>query len=413
MEIRFNTRLLILIFVGLFFTTLMTACSSGDETKSVSPSPPVSVADVSAGFTISSISGATAEDGSQATFTVKLTRQPTADVMIPLSSSDITEGTVSVSALTFTITDWDADQTITVTGVDDFSADGDQAYTIILGTTASDDTDYNGLDPDAVSVTNTDMGDTGAGTDTTATPGFTIGTISGHTAEPNTTATFTVKLISEPAADVVIALSSSDTSEGTVSPTSLTFTSANWNTDQTVTVTGVDDAIFDGNNSYTILLGAATSSDSSYSGLDPSDVAVVNDDNDWKLSDSGLAICYDDSASFACPSSGAAHYGQDGNYSINLHSFITFDSDTVTDNNTGLVWQRQYVDQVYDFNGAGTYCTNLNLGGKSSGWRVPTVTELLGIADYGTSGPAINVSFFPGTTSQDYRSSTALVSDST
>ena len=49
-------------------------------------------------------------------------------------------------------------------------------------------------------------------------------------------------LNTQPTADVTIALSSSDTTEGTVGPASLTFTTANWNVAQTVTVTGVDDA---------------------------------------------------------------------------------------------------------------------------------------------------------------------------
>ena len=52
---------------------------------------------------------------------------------------------------------------------------------------------------------------------------------------------------------MTIALSSSDTTEGTVSPASLTFTTANWNVAQTVTVTGVDDALVDGNVAYTIV----------------------------------------------------------------------------------------------------------------------------------------------------------------
>ena len=62
------------------------------------------------------------------------------------------------------------------------------------------------------------------------------------TTEAGGTATFTVVLNTQPTADVTIALSSSDTTEGTVGPASLTFTTANWNVAQTVTVTGVDDA---------------------------------------------------------------------------------------------------------------------------------------------------------------------------
>ena len=41
-------------------------------------------------------------------------------------------------------------------------------------------------------------------------------------------------------ADVTIALTSSDVTEGAVTPTALAFTTANWNAAQTVTATGVD-----------------------------------------------------------------------------------------------------------------------------------------------------------------------------
>ena len=55
-----------------------------------------------------------------------------------------------------------------------------------------------------------------------------------------------------PTDDVTIALSSSDPTEGTVAPASLTFTSGNWNVAQTATVTGVDDALDDGDIAYSI-----------------------------------------------------------------------------------------------------------------------------------------------------------------
>ena len=79
------------------------------------------------------------------------------------------------------------------------------------------------------------------------------------TTEAGGTATFTVVLNTQPTADVTIALSSSDTTEGTVSPASLTFTTANWNVAQTVTVTGVNDAVVDGDVAYTIVTAAAVS----------------------------------------------------------------------------------------------------------------------------------------------------------
>ena len=109
---------------------------------------------------------------------------------------------------------------------------------------------------------------------------FVISAISGNTTEAGGTATFIVRLSKQPTADVNIGVSSSDTTEGTVSPASLTFTSVNWNTDQTVTVTGVNDSIVDGNIAYTIILAAATSADSVYNGLNPDDVSVTNIDDD-------------------------------------------------------------------------------------------------------------------------------------
>ena len=65
-----------------------------------------------------------------------------------------------------------------------------------------------------------------------------------------------------------------------MSPASLTFTTANWNTAQTVTVTGVDDPIVDGSKGYTVVTAAATSSDGNYNGLNPSDVSATTTDND-------------------------------------------------------------------------------------------------------------------------------------
>ncbi len=112
------------------------------------------------------------------------------------------------------------------------------------------------------------------------TAGFTVTPTSGlQTTEAGGTATFTVVLNSQPSANVTT-LTSSDFTEGTVSPTQLTFASANFNTPQTVTITGVNDLLADGDQIYTITTGAALSSDADYAGLDPIDVSVTNLDND-------------------------------------------------------------------------------------------------------------------------------------
>ena len=66
-----------------------------------------------------------------------------------------------------------------------------------------------------MSLTNLD--DDSAGVTVTPTSGLT-------TTEAGGTATFTVVLDTQPSADVAIALSSNDSSEGTALPASLTFT---------------------------------------------------------------------------------------------------------------------------------------------------------------------------------------------
>ena len=99
------------------------------------------------------------------------------------------------------------------------------------------------------------------------------------TTELGGTASFGVVLDTQPTADVTITLSLSDRTEGTVSPSSLTFSPASWNVARTVTVTGVDDLVDDGDVNYTILT-AANSTDPGYDELAVDDVTVSNVDND-------------------------------------------------------------------------------------------------------------------------------------
>ncbi len=114
-----------------------------------------------------------------------------------------------------------------------------------------------------------------------ASAGITVNPTAGlTTTEAGATATFTVVLDSQPTADVTLALSSSDLTEGTVSPASLTFTAANWSVAQTVTATGVDDVVIDGDIAYSIVTAAATSADPVYDGQDAADVSATNTDND-------------------------------------------------------------------------------------------------------------------------------------
>lgn len=71
---------------------------------------------------------------------------------------------------------------------------------------------------------------------------------------------------------MTIPISSTVPTEGAVSTSSLTFTALDWNQPQTVTVTGVEDFVVDGDQLYTVVIGASASGDPNYQGIDPGDI---------------------------------------------------------------------------------------------------------------------------------------------
>ncbi len=268
------------------------AISFGDPRYFGLDAPDVSVTNVDndhSGIVLIPLSGLnTTESGGAAMFQVRLDSEPTDNVDVSLWSSDLSEGTVSPGNLTFTPGDWNTPQTVTVTGVDDLFDDGDVPYSIVSWATSSDPT-YNWRAGADLLITN--LNDDQAGVSITSTNGLVV-------AESGGSAVFTVVLDSEPMSDVTIGLSSDDSSEGAVSPASLTFTAGNWDVPQTVTVTGVDDALDDGDRGFTILTGAASSAASDYSGLNPVNVLVTNLDDDGVTSLTILSLAPEAGSSF-------------------------------------------------------------------------------------------------------------------
>jgi hypothetical protein len=135
----------------------------------------------------------------------------------------------------------------------------------------------------------------------------------------------------------------------------------------------------------------------------------------FKLPDTGQTKCYQAVEPWAeIPCAGT---GQDGEYNINPLSYADNGNGTVTDNNTGLMWQKQDDGNTYNwYQASGTYsatytssqdvCGSLNLGGYSD-WRLPTKKELMSILNYGIPypGPTIDP-VFSNTKSSHYWSST-------
>ncbi len=88
----------------------------------------------------------------------------------------------------------------------------------------------------------------------------------------------------------------------------------------------------------------------------------------------------------------------------------TVTNETVTDNFTGLIWQRVLPSGTFTQAQAITFCNNLTLAG-SSNWRVPHVKELLSISDRTRHAPSIDPTAFPDTPSESFWSSTPVSGD--
>ncbi len=220
------------------------------------------------GVTITTTTVAITEGGTVATYTIQLATQPSATVTISATSSD---GQVSLSttSIEFTTSNWNTPVIVTSTAVDDNYAEGAHVGEITHAA-ASGDGNYNGIAVDNVTTTITDNDSVAVQVNTS--------TIS--ITESGTTATYTIQLVSQPTTTVTITPSTGD-GESSVSPTSLNFTSSDWNVAQTITVTAVDDGDIEGTHTATITHAATQSTGSGqYNGVSVSSSNFTVTDND-------------------------------------------------------------------------------------------------------------------------------------
>ena len=214
-----------------------------------------------------------------------------------ISSSDITEGENLVFSITLegavpAGTTYVYDITATETlrgatfsnGVSYNSADstvsvpaGVSSFTVTFSTT--DDSTPEATQSATLSVGN--IKDTASIFDNDS-PGVTIaqtGSTSGAdllTTEAGSSSTFTVVLDAQPNADVTVSITGLDPTENSLSTNTLTFTAANWNTPQSITITGVDDTLVDGD--ITTTLTATASNTGGYAGTESATIDVVSQD---------------------------------------------------------------------------------------------------------------------------------------
>ncbi len=252
----------------LLLAMLFTACGSSSSSSS-------KIYHARPGINVTPSSGlVTSEDGIMNTISVSLNTAPSADVTIMVESLDLTEVTVSHASLIFNSTDWNVPQPVTLTGVNDDMADGNQVVSFTLDPQYSTDTTYSALAMRTFNVTNADND----------AAGITVSKASVSVSEDLSTDSFTVMLNTQPASGqvVIVDVTSADTGEADVDQSTLTFTDSDWNFPQPVTVTGVDDLMADGNQTFDITLvvdGAATTADEYDAVIIPA-VSCTNSDND-------------------------------------------------------------------------------------------------------------------------------------
>lgn len=215
-----------------------------------------------AGVTVSE-TALTVEEGEGDTFSVVLDAAPGADVTVNLTAPGI--ASLNTAQLTFNEGNWDTPQVVTITGFED-SVDGPDSVSDTIGVTVSSALPaYNlGALPN-INVTVTD--------DDTSAVVFDPAAV---TVVESGSTIVNVALASQPGADVTVSLT--PPAEVTFDVSLLTFTAADWDIPQAVTVSGIDNAV-DAPDVVTTLAYDAASLDAKYDAVAGTAGLTVQDDD--------------------------------------------------------------------------------------------------------------------------------------
>ena len=258
---------------GINGTATISHTAAGGDYASISADATITESDNdTAGFTLSE-TALTVDEGGSDTYTFRLATQPSATVTATVAhSSGDSSITVTPATLTFTTTSWSTPQTVTVSAAEDddlaagmatiaHSATGG-GYGSVTGsiTVTEDDNDYAGL----------------------------VFSRTALIVAEEATATYTVTLLAQPSSQVTVAITkvAAGDPDLSASPTPMTFTTTNWNTAQTITVSAADD--------NDLAAGAATflhtASGGDYAGITRSLTATENDNDTGELDFSTTAL---------------------------------------------------------------------------------------------------------------------------
>ncbi len=249
-------------------TVTLTHTATGGGYDSATADVAVHVTDSDIPGLVLSNSALTVAEGGRGTYTVRLAQQPTATVTVTITTETnhqpyyATEMTPDPAVLTFTMTDWDRPQTVTVAaGEDDNANDGEATLTH----TAAD----GGYDSVSAALTATEA-------DKDA-PGILVSPSPLIVAEGGS-AGFTVRLASQPSRNVAVTIGGIPGTDLTLDRDILNFTTTDWNMPQTVTATAAQD---EDRRDDKVTLSFATFAGSSdaYTGMTERLAVAVEDDD--------------------------------------------------------------------------------------------------------------------------------------
>lgn len=205
-------------------------------------------------------------EGQSVVRTFKLKSQPLADVILNISSDHNDKLTISSKQLIFTSSNWNINQSVIFTAIDDNIASGDLSFNIKIKPSSTDAL-YNNIQENVIPITIKDDDIAGIIYDSTSV-----------TLDEGQYITRTFKLKSQPTSDVTLNISSNNSSRISISKSSLTFTASNWDTEQSVKFTAIDNNIDDGDVTVSVNINS-TSADIYYNNLS-SGFAITVKDND-------------------------------------------------------------------------------------------------------------------------------------
>ena len=245
-------------------TDTLTLSASGGGYEKVTATKAISVIDIDSEgglpeLLVLSRTSLNLDEGGSETFTVKLERQPGADIPVSIGSTN-PDITVSPASLTFTASNWNAAQSVTVSAARD-EDDKDDTDTLTLSTA--------GFAPKTIKVSVRD--DKAPAPIEPIEPGEIILSPSGTLViDEGGRKAIAVRIGTRPSADVTLTLTN-ENPDITPSPALLTFTASNWNISQSVSITAaLDDD--DADDTDTLTLGA---SGGGYDESEPATKAII------------------------------------------------------------------------------------------------------------------------------------------